>query len=688
MSLDLDLIYSQFNFKVDKSDKNKIYEFEEFRLDAVHLMLYQKYEEIPLAPKAVETLLALVEKRGEILSKNDLMETIWTDSIVEESNLAQYLHILRKTLGKTKDGKPFIETFRRRGYRFNGEVSVGDFLAEAKPENTNQNFTPIHAPTNGEAVREATSGKVVALADWRHKPEEVEKLPEAVLPAAQITEFPVAKRKTFPLIGAIVFGSLILALGFFAFTKFRAETPTKDTPISTIAVLPFKPLVAENRDEVLEMGMTDTLISRLGNNREIIVRPLSSVRKFGNLEQDALAAGRALDVEAVLDGNIQHWGDKIRVNVRLVKTADGTTLWTGTFDEKFTDIFVVQDAISSRVASALKLRLSGDEKMRLTKRATENIEAYDFYLRGRFHAQKITATDLRKAIEFYQKAIDADPNYALALAAMADVYRTLAVAAFAPSKEVCPQAKQFAQRALKIDPSLAEAHIVLGWVGFLFDWDWRAAEAELKKALELAPNNSEAHRGYAHFLSIQGRHDEAIAEGRLSRELDPLTLITATLEGQFLFYGGRDAEAIERLNKTLELDSNFWGAHAVLGRVYLRQGRFEEAVAELQTAKELSGGSTEPMMQLGYALAKSGRLQEAEAVIAELKSLAARNSVPAYIFAMIYHGLGKREEALNYLEKSYQEREAQLAFIKIDTRWDNLRSEPRFVELMRRMNFE
>ncbi len=264
----------------------------------------------------------------------------------------------------------------------------------------------------------------------------------------------------------------------------------------------------------------------------------------------------------------------------------------------------------------------------------------------------------------------------------------MAIVTFAPSKEVCPRAKQLTQRALEIDPQLAEAHIVLGWVGFLFDWNWREAEAELKKALELAPNNSEAHRGYAHFLSIQGRHDEAAAMGRLARELDPLTLITAALEGQFLFYAGRDDEAIERLNKTLELDPNFWVAHNALGRVYLRQERFEEAVAELNKAKELSGGSTEPITQLGYALAKSGRRQEAEAAIAELKSLAAQKSVPAYNFAMIYNGLGKREEALNYLEKSLQEHEVQITFIKIDTRWDNLRSEPRFVELMRRMKFE
>jgi len=241
---------------------------------------------------------------------------------------------------------------------------------------------------------------------------------------------------------------------------------------------------------------------------------------------------------------------------------------------------------------------------------------------------------------------------------------------------------------LEIDADLAEAHIVLGWVGFLYDWDWSAAETELKKAIELAPNNSDAHRGYAHFLSNQGRHDEATAEGRRARELDPLTLITNTLEGQFLFYAGRHTEAIARYDKTLEIEPDFWVAHNGLGRVYIRQGRYPEAIAALTKARELSRGSTEPVMQLGYALAKSGNRERAEATLEELKSFAKDNYVSAYSFAMIYNGLGEKDEALSYLEKSFQEREVQITFIKIDTRWEEFRAEPRFVDLMRRMNFE
>lgn len=394
----------------------------------------------------------------------------------------------------------------------------------------------------------------------------------------------------------------------------------------SITLLPFKPLVAENRDEVLEMGIADTLIAQLGNNRKIIVLPLSSVRKYGNLEQNAMEAGKELGADSVLDGSIQRWGDKIRVNVRLIKVADGTSVWTGTFDEKFPDIFVVQDSISKRVESALAIQLSGDEQTLLKKRQTNNAEAYEFYLRGRYHVFKITRPEILKAIGYFQKAIDADPNYALAYAGMADAYRTLAL------------------RTLEIDDSLAEAHIVLGWVGFLFDWDWENAERELKKAIELAPNDSEAHRAYAHFLSNSGRHEEAVAEGKRARELAPLTLITAALESQFLIYAGRYDEATARLDKTLELDQNFWLLHNYLGRVYILQGRNAEAIAEFTKARELSaGGTTEPIAQLGYALAISGKRNEALAILKELKSFAAENYVPMYFFALIYNGLGNRE---------------------------------------------
>ncbi len=666
-----------------QESQSHIYEFGDFRVDATkRLLLHHDGEPVPLTPKVFDTLLYLVEHNGKVLDKDELMSAIWADTIVEENNLSQNISILRRILGEKRGEHRFIATIPGRGFKFVAEVSdlsapTGDFLSEPSAVTDGLNAKELQISndkfqmTNQSGISNLKS-EILDL-----KLENTDQKPK--------TE----NRRTgrFGFVALIV--SSVLALGYLGFYLWRENTkPIADTPIKTIAVLPFKPLVLENRDEAWEMGMADTLISRLGGNREIIVRPLSSVRKYGNLEQDALTAGRALDVEVVLDGSFQRWGDKIRVNARLIKVADGTLLWTGTFDEKFTDIFVVQDSISNRVASALEFQLSGDEKSEVGKSYTKNAEAYDLYLRGRYNAFKITEPEIRKAIAFYGQAIELDPTYALAYAGMADAYRTLAITAYAPSKEVCPQAKALALQALKIEANLAEAHIVLGWIAFWYEWDWNVAESELKRAIELAPNNSDAHRAYAHFLSNLGRHDEAIAEGRRARELDPLSLITNALEGQFLFYAGRTDEAFTRYNKTLEIEPNFWTAHNHLGRVYIHQGRYAEAISALIKAKELSGGSTEPIAQLGYALAKSGNREQAQATLADLKSLAAKRHVPAYNFAMIYNGLGEKQEALNYLEKSFGEREVQLTFIKVDTRWDDIRVEPRFVDLMRRMNLE
>ncbi len=393
-------------------------------------------------------------------------------------------------------------------------------------------------------------------------------------------------------------------------------------------------------------------------------------------------------METLVTGDIKQLGDKLIINVRLIDPSDDSQIWGNQYVKTTADVIAAQNEIAQAVAQNLRLKLTNLEQQQLGKSYTENTEAYQFYLRGRYHHFKLTLPEMRKAIKLYEQAIEIDPNFALAHAGIADAYRGLAITTFAPSKEVIPKAKAASWRALEIDDSLAEAHATLGWTSFLYDWNWKEAEKELRRAVELAPNNSDVHRAYAHLLSNLGRHNEAVAMGRRARELDPLTLITNSLEGQFLFYAGRDDEAIPRLEKTLELDANFWQAHTVLGRVYTRQKRYAEAIAEFNKAKELSAGSTEPIAQLGYALAKSGNRKRAQATLAELKLIAAEKFVSTYNFALIYNGLGEKEEALNYLEKSFQEREVQISFIKVDTRWDEFRAEPHFVEIIKQMNFE
>lgn len=627
------------------------YEFDAFRVDTGKRLLFGAGgETIPLTPKVFDTLLYLVMHGGRLIEKDELMSAIWTDTFVEENNLNKNISVLRRILGENRNEHRFIATVPGKGYKFVAEVRSHIASDNSRGALAAEN---IHQLVPKSESR--TFGYSMIRGRW--------------LPAFAIF--------------------LIAAIGLSVFYLWPRNSPdaAASRGIKTIAVLPFKPLVAEHRDEVLEMGMADTLIARLASSQETVVLPLSSVRQYAGLEQNAANAGRELGADSVLDGNIQRWGDKIRVNVRLISTADGAPIWSGTFDEKFTDIFTVQDAISRKVVSALAVQLSGAEQARLEKRYTNNAAAYEYYLRGRFHFFRITPGDVRKGIEFFQKAIDADPDYALAYAAMADAYRTQAIAAHAPSKEVCPKAKELALRALEIDETLADAHIVLGWVGFLYEWDWKAAETELKRAIELAPNNSEAHRAYAHLLSSSGRHEEAIAQSDRAVELAPLTLITATLDGYFMMYAGRHQEAMSKLNKTVELEPNFWAARTALARVYTVQGRYDEAVRELRTSKEVAGGSPEPLTQLGYALAKSGKKNEAQAALEELRLLASNGYVPSYFFAVIRNGLGDSAGALNDLEKALQEREVQLNFLKIDSRWDNLRSAPRFGDLIKQMRF-
>ena len=492
------------------------------------------------------------------------------------------------------------------------------------------------------------------------------------------------------LLTGTILGTIALVIGFWAFSHRPPQRVANAlaSPEKRIAVLPFKPLVPENRDQVLELGMADSLIAKLSNIREIVVRSLNSVRKYGGLEQDPLAAGRELEVDSVLEGNVQKAADRIRVTARLIKVADGSSLWANTFDEKFTDVFTVQNTISQKVADALALRLSSEENKRLTKRYTDNVEAYQLYLTGRYHWNKLTPPEITKSIDFFKKAIELDPTYALAYFGLADAYRALAPSGDVPPKEILPRAKMAAKKALEIDESLAEPHVTLSFIHSWFDWDWPEAEKEAKRAIELNPNLGFAHIAYAQLLSHLGRHQEAITEGERARELDPLSLIINTLDGQYLVSARRYQEAIARLKETLELDPNFWLAHFMLGTALVEKRIYPEALSEFAKATELSNGNAEAMMMTGYTWAMAGDSVKARAVLAELKSRAGQRYVPAEHIAMLCFALGERDEAFTWLEKACENRDVRLCRLKVDPRWDSLRSDPRFVDVLKRMGLQ
>jgi TolB-like protein/Flp pilus assembly protein TadD/class 3 adenylate cyclase len=518
-------------------------------------------------------------------------------------------------------------------------------------------------------------------------PEKLKKERETSAVAPSIK--PAKLRKSALLTGAILV-TIALAIGFWAFSHRQSQEVRHGLASleKRIAVLPFKPLLPENRDQVLELGMADTLIAKLSNSREIIVSSLNSVRKFVDLEQDSLAAGRELQVSSVLEGSVQKAGDRIRVTVRLIKVADGSSLWAGSFDQKFTDVFAVQDAISQKVADALALRLSGEENKRLTKRYTDNVEAYQLYLTGRYHWNKLTPPEITKGIGFFKQAIDLDPTYALAYFGLADAYRALAPTGDVPPKDILPQAKAAAAKALEIDESLAEPHITLAFINAWFDWDWAGAEREAKRAIELNPNLGSSHLAYAQLLSHLGRHQEALTEAKQARALDPLSLIINALYGSYLYAARQNDEAEAQLRKTLDLDPNFWIAHLFLGNVLIEKGKYSEAVQELDKARELSGGNSEPLSMAGYAWVKAGDLAKARAVLRELKSLSAQRYVPASNVALLCSALGEKDEAFTWLEKGYEDRDMRLCHLKVYPKWDSMRADPRFIAMLKRVGLQ
>ena len=456
--------------------------------------------------------------------------------------------------------------------------------------------------------------------------------------------------------------------------------------VRAVAVLPFTYLGSDG-GEYLGVGMADALITRLSNLRQVVVRPTSSILRYTGAGQDPLQAGRELKVDSVVSGSIRRAGGRVRVTVQLVSTAGGAALWADKFDEEFTDIFTVEDAISERVVAALSLRLTGDERRALTRRLTENPEAHQLYLKGRYFWSKRTEGGVKRGIEFFQQAIEQDPNFALAYVGLADSYLLLGVPAAMtgtmPPKEAMPKARAAAERALAIDKGLAEAHASLGQVEW-YEWDWAGAEAEFKRSVRLNPNYATARHWYALHLGRLGRPDEALAEIKRALELDPLSLAINANVGWVLYYARRYDEAIEQCLKTLEMDSTFALAHHRLGSAYVQKGMYGEAIAEFQKAMTYSDEHPTAIAALGHAYAASGNRGEARKVLAELRAFSERRYVPRYDMALIYAGLGEKEQALELLEEAYEQHDFML-LAKVEPRLDGLRAEPRFADLLRRV---
>lgn len=479
----------------------------------------------------------------------------------------------------------------------------------------------------------------------------------------------------------------IAAIAVFRLRSWREQRPPAAVaPVRTLAVLPFKPLVASRRDEALELGMADTLIAKISTIDGLTVRPLTAVRHYGGMEQDPIAAGRALEVDAVLDGSIQDDARQIRVTVRLLYVADGRQLWTGQFDTPSSTVFSLHDRISSALVDELSFKLTEEERTRLRQRDTHNAEAYRAYLLGRLYSDRAHRDRYLKAIDYYRRAIALDPRYALAYARLAGVHAALPICCDYPSGLSSTAARDAASKAIALDPGLAEAHVALARQTFFGEWDWRRAEDEFRLALRLDPSNDEAHRMYAHLLSNTGRHSEALREVDEALRLDPLSLMINTMKAQFLLHDGRVDEAIAADKEVLEIDSNFWVARLLLGNAYVRKAMYREALEQYRLSYEHSAGATEPRARAAHLLAITGREQEARRILSELTMMSKGRYVPPYNLAMIHAGLGEHAEAVRELQRGCAERDVHLVFIGVEPLWNVLYNEPGWGDVERCVN--
>jgi DNA-binding winged helix-turn-helix (wHTH) protein/tetratricopeptide (TPR) repeat protein len=579
-----------------KDDSNCTYEFGPFlvRLDERRLLCDGK--QIPLTPKAFDTLLILIQHSGQVLEKKEIMDQIWPDTFVEEATLAQNIFTLRKALGENATGVQYIETIPKRGYRF--------------AEDVKKSYREVLTPQTHTAPG-----------------------------------------------------------------------------LTSIAVLPFDSLFTGSKDEYLGLGMADALIIKLGNIKEMVVRPTRAVRKYTINDSDPIAIGKELSVDLVLTGSIQRLGNKIRVTVQLVRVTDSTTLWSEKFDETFGDILSLQDSISEQIITTLTLKLTVQEKERITENYTNDSEAYLNYLKGRFYWGKWTREGFEKGVACFQQAIKIDPGFALAHAAIADAYNTLSFYGYLAPKPAFLAVNQAALQAIQIAPNSAEAHTALAISNFAFTWDWAMAEQEFLRAIEINPGNPTIYHSFASFLLAMGRFSEAKDNLKLALKLDPLSPLINTSMAYPDFFSRQYDQAINELQAAIDLEPHFPLPYKILGDSYTEKGMYKEAIATYKRTIDLIGDQPIHLAYMGRSLALSGKRQEAAKIIRQLKTISNSSYVSPTSFAVVYSGLGEEEQAIDLLEESYRDRCNNLVFINVQPAFDNLRSSSRFTDLIQRMGF-
>lgn len=646
--------------------KEVLYRFGPFCLHASKRLLLREGEIVHLPAKTFDTLLALVESGGSVLDKDELIKRVWPDCFVEEINLTVNISALRKALGETPNDHRYIVTVPRRGYCF---------VASVTEDNGHKTFS-----TDGDIIEANNRIDESPRENLSENQEEPSRRSGLMRLPAFGNRLAVFSRPN--ILAALLAAVLLGALALFSISKQSNEKPPAEA--KTIAVLPFRMLGAEG-EEYLGLGITDALVTKLSNLKQIIVRPTTAVLKYEGAAFDPLAAGHEMAAANVLDGKIQRSGSRIRVTVQLLRVSDGASLWANTFDEEFTNLFAVQDLISERVAELLAVELTGQEKEMLAKNNTVNPDAYQAYLKGRYFMTLRTAHGFNKAVESFEEAVKKDPNYALAYASLADGHTMLCYYGLVPPDVSFNKARAATLKALELDASLPDAYSSLGSIKFNYEWDIAGAEKAYRKAIELNPNHSNAHARYATCLTVMGRFDEALQEVKLARSLDPLAILLVVIEGDILRYSRRYDEALEKYREAAVLNPNHFIVHSQMGEAYEQKGMYMEAMVEHEKAMRLGGDPPEIIDALKQAYAESGMEGYWRKKIELIKASARDNESLYYDLATTYIKTGEKNQAFEWLEKMFEKRQAALIYLNVDPAYDDLRSDPRFASLLQRM---
>ena len=650
------------------------YEFGEFLLDETERHLLRRGQPISLTPKAFDILLVLVRRGGHMVEKDEMLKEVWPDTFVEEATLAQNIFTLRKALGQGKNGHGdlYIETVPKRGYRF---------VADVKERELNGSDVVVEQHTRAQILIEEEEYEEESLPESAQQ-EKAQSEAFVTTPAPAASSLTSRRRYLFAAVLVLVcVGALV-----YVWRSRTARQSAADLPIKSIAVLPFKPLDAESGNELLGLGMADAIIIRLSNFQRLPVLPTSTIIKYTGRDNDPQSLGKALGVDAVLDGTVQRSGDRVRVTVQLISISGGQHVWSDKFDEKFTNIFAVQDSISERVAQALALRITGGEKTQRAKRHTENQEAYQAYVMGLYFYNKRSKEGMEKAIAYFQQAIEKDGNYALAYAMLADSYYLSAYYGFykGQSKELSEKAMAAATKAIELDETVGEAHTAMATILSDYGNDKEMVEREHKRAIELNPNYAMAHLRYGWFLFYTRRIDEALIKMRRAQELDPLSPTTNGALAGALLYTRQYDESIKYTKQALELDPTSFINLLNLGNAYEGKGMYDQAIVEFQKARESNSSSWVPLASLGHAYGMAGRRPEAEKMLAKLQELAKNDKEIFYGIAIAYAGLKDKERAFEWLEKAMEAKAVEVSSLRYDAELIPLRDDPRFDELLRR----